>query len=124
MKHKDFEILRSEKEQNIFLTMSDIMEECGMDEMDNQNTSNFSSINPCPLCQDDESYRSCDVCDECQYMSTEESLNMHVMIQLEPSDVVRDHGQQWAKDRISLVLRNQDSADDRWQSAKWDKLYL
>ena len=104
--------------------MSDIMEEHYMDEMNEQNTSNSNSINPCPLCQDDHNYCNCGVCDECQYSSTEEGMNIHIMNQHEPSDVVRGLGQQWAKDRLSLVFRNQDNATDRRQSAKWDKLYL
>ena len=65
MKHKEFEILRSE-EQNNSLTMSDIMEERYMDEINEQITVNLNSINPCPLCQDDQNYCSCGECDECQ----------------------------------------------------------
>ena len=104
--------------------MSDIMEEHDLDEMNEQNTSNLSSINPCPLCQDDQNYCSCGECDECQDSSTEDGMNIHIMNQHEPSDVVRGLGQHWAKDRLSLVLRNPDSANDKWQSDKWDKLYL
>ena len=53
MKHKEFEILRSE-DQNNSLTMYDIMEERDQDEKNEQNTCYLSSINPCPLCQDDQ----------------------------------------------------------------------
>ena len=57
-------------------------------------------------------------------MSTEKGLNMHIMNQHEPSDVVSYLGEHLVKDRMSLVFGNQDSATDQWQSAKWDKLYL
>ena len=61
---------------------------------------------------------------ETQHMSTEEGLSMHIMNQHEPYVVVTYLGERWTKDRMSLLCRNLDSATDRWQSAKWDKLYL
>jgi hypothetical protein len=82
------------------------------------------AIITCPLCKDDHGYCCCGVCDECEYTSTEEGLNVHIMNQHEPTDVVTCLGQQWAKDKMSFVLRNPDIANDRRQSAKWDKLYL
>ena len=119
LKHTDFEILRIEDQYNS-LNISDIVEER---ELDVGNTSNFNSGHPCPLCQN-HNFCCWGVCDECEYMNTEEGMNTHIMNQHEPSDVVKGLGQQWAKDRLSLVYRNQDNATDWRQSAKWDKLYL
>ena len=113
-------ILRSE-DQNNSLNISDIVEER---ELDDGNTITFNSGNPCPLCQNDNDFCCCGVCDECEYMNTEEGMNTHIMNQHEPSDVVKGLGQQWAKDRLSFIHRNPDIATDQWQSAKWDKLYL
>ena len=95
-----------------------------MNERDEQNTTNFNSTHPCPLCQDDHDYCCCGECDECEFINTEKGMNLHIMNQHEPSDVVRGLGQQWAQDRMSFVQRNPDNATDRKQSAKWDKLQL
>ena len=93
-------------------------------DIDDQNTSNLKSLHPCPLWKDDDSYCCCGVCDKCEYLITEEGLSTHIMNQHEPSDVLATLGQQWSKNRMTLVNRNPDNATDRWQSAKWDKLYL
>ena len=49
MKHKDFEILKSET-QNNSLNISNIVEER---ELDDENTTNLASEHLCPVCQDD-----------------------------------------------------------------------
>ena len=114
MKHKDFENLRSEN-QNITLNMSDILEERNIDD---QNISILNPVNPCPLCKDDHNHCCCGEFEECEYSSTEEGLNTHIMNQHEPADVVSYLGEQWVKDRMSLVLRNPNVANDQLQSAK------
>ena len=81
-----------------------------------------SEKKPCPLCKDDPSYCYCGVCDECEFM--EEDLNMHIMNEHEPSDVVAGLGRQWAKDRISFVQRNPSYLWTIMHASKWDKLYL
>ena len=132
-KHKDIEIMLNEKHETS-LNMSvlsekrdDTMsqhEDTYLDFTNDQNTSNLNSVYPCPLCKDDHNYCCCGECEECEYLSTEKGLNIHIMNQHEPSDVVTYLGEQWAKDRMSSVFRNPDIANDRRQSAKWDKLYL
>ena len=92
--------------------------------MGDQNTLNLYSLNACSLCKDDDNYCCCGVCEECEYLMTEEGLYIHIMNQHEPSDVITGLEQQWAKDRMSFVFRNPDIANDRRQSSKWDKLYL
>ena len=99
MKHKDFEILRSEEKHNTSLNILDVVEER---DIDDQNTSNLNSLHPCPLCKDDDSYCCCGVCEECEYLITEECLSTHIMNQHEPSDVIAGLGQQWAKDQCPL----------------------
>ena len=115
MKHKDFETLRREEENNNSLNISDIVEE---QDLDDQNTSNINSLHPCRLCKDDDNYCCCGVFEECEYLITEEGLSIHIMNQHEPSDVITGLGQEWAKDITSFVIRNPDSATDRWQTSR------
>ena len=89
MKHKYFQILISEEKHNTSLNLSDVVVER---DMDDQITSNLNSIHPCPLCKDDASYCCCGVCEECEYLITEEGLSSHIMNHLMLSQVLNKCG--------------------------------
>ena len=94
MKHKDFEVLRSEEEHNNSLNISDVVEKRYMGD---QNISTINSLHPCPLCKYDDNYCCCGVCNECEYLITEEGLSIQIMNHHEPFDVLATLGQQWVR---------------------------
>ena len=74
---------------------------------------------PCPLCPVWE-YCKCGKCEECDYISTEEGLNVHIMNDHEPRDVINHFKVDWIQKRKHFIKRNLKYAQDRFHSQKWD----
>jgi hypothetical protein len=76
---------------------------------------------PCPLgCKWAEwDCNNCDNCDECTWVKTEDGLNQHIMYEHEPSEVIKTFGEQWCRERLGIVSKNHDYAQER---KKWDKI--
>jgi hypothetical protein len=88
----------------------------------NDDTENSNiTRNSCPLCSEDE-YCNCGTCEECEYFATEAGFNTHIMNQHEPAEVLKSFGNKWVSEQMQFILRNPNSAQDRYQSQKWDKI--
>jgi hypothetical protein len=77
---------------------------------------------PCHLCRNNEEFCHCGTCDTCEYKKTAVGLNTHIMNDHEPSEVINTFGEQWCRERLGVVGKSQDSAQERWHSGKWDKI--
>ena len=80
-----------------------------------------SEEKPCPLCPEVTDFCICGTCDECSYIRTELGFKTHIMNGHEPPDVKKHFGIEWIKAHKHLISRNYaDSAQDRYNSKKWD----
>ena len=51
----------------------------------------------CMICPVDDGYCHCGNCEECDYISTEKELNMHIMNHHESKDVFDNFGRDWIR---------------------------
>ena len=73
----------------------------------------------CPICPDNDGYCHCGSCEECDYVKTEEGLNIHIMNQHEPHEVYNYYGGNWLKAHIHIIH----GSLDHYFNQKW-KRYL
>ena len=78
-----------------------------------------SDKSPCPLCPV-WIYCKCGNCEECDYISTEKGLNVHIMNDHEPQEVIQHFEANWIHNQKHLIKRNYYYAQDRFHSQKWD----
>ena len=74
---------------------------------------------PCPLCPI-WIYCKCGKCEECDYISTEEGINVHIMNDHEPPEVIQHFKAEWIHNHKHFIKRNYYYAQDRFHSQKWD----
>ena len=78
-----------------------------------------SEKTPCPLCPV-WVYCKCGQCEECDNIATEEGLNVHILNDHEPTDVINHFQADWIRERKHFIQRNMNDAQDRYHSQKWD----
>ena len=78
-----------------------------------------SGKSPCPLCPV-WVYCKCGNCEECDYISTEKGLNVHIMNDHGPPEVIQHFEANWIHNQKHLIKRNYYYAQDRFHSQKWD----
>lgn len=78
-----------------------------------------SEKTPCPLCPV-WVYCKCGQCEECDNIATEEGLNVHILNDHEPTDVINHFQADWIQERKHCIQRNMNDAQDRYHSQKWD----
>ena len=81
-----------------------------------------AAVYPCQFCRNAENRCHCGTCEECEYIRTEDGLSNHMMNGHEPSEVIKSFGKQWCRERLGIVDKRQDYAQDRKHSRKWDKI--
>ena len=77
------------------------------------------SVSPCPLCPVWE-YFKWGKCDECDYICTEEGLNVHIMNDHEPPDIIKHLKVEWLNNHKCFIKIPYKYAKHCYHSQKWD----
>ena len=83
-----------------------------VEEIELENTRSIEK--PCPICPDEE-YCHCGMCEECDYMSTEEGLNMHIMNSHNPKEVYDHFGREWIRAHKHLIRGSLELYNRYWK---------
>ena len=81
-----------------------------------------TKVEPCPFCPEDwyskeNGYCQCGKCEDCETMTTQEGINIHILNEHEPKIVLRHFGEDWIMKRKHFVYGTHDpNWNKTWKS--------